>query len=239
MTQHIREEVIEIKKKVSFYLNIGRFDAAEKLLKSTIAEYGPLANIYNLLGTTFHRQSRFPEAIEYFRKSIESNPNYIEANINLAATLCDLSRYEEAQKVFEQIDRSIEKTTNQPLMILGKIANAHSETGKLYEEAGMYRDAIREYSAALKLFKPLQDIQLRLAQLYLKINNLSDAQKCFEELLQLSPNHSVARSGLGIVQFKQGRRDLAIQSWSTAFKFTPQDHTAKAFHHLAEHIIAN
>ena len=228
-----REDIVKIRKKVDVYLNVGRFDAAEKLLKATLAEYGPLANIHNLLGVTYHKQSKFPEALTHFKRAIECNHTFIEASINLSATLCDLSKYEEAEKVFKKIEDSIDNRTGQPVMVLGRIANSHAKTGRLYEESGMLTDAIREYKKALSLFYPLPDIQLRLAKLYLNLEKFEDSRKIFEDLLNIDPNSAYARTGLGIVQFKLGRSDLAGQQWDIAHKNSPNNLIAKAYHHVS------
>ena len=85
-----REEISEIKKKTSIYLSVGRYEAAEKLLKMSLSEFGSIAILHNLLGLTFHRQSKFPEALEQFELSFRENPDFIEAKLNFSVALCDL-----------------------------------------------------------------------------------------------------------------------------------------------------
>lgn len=230
----IREEIKEIIKKVNIYLNIGRLDAAEKLLKSSLAEYGSIANIHNLLGVTYHKQSKFPEAIEHFTSAIDANPNFIEAHINLSACYCDLSRYDEAEKIYTSIYRSLDKKTQRPLMLVGRIANSHSETGILYEEAGMYLEAIKEYKLALSLYQPLPDIQIKLANLYLRVENYSEAKNIFDEILNHLPTSTHARVGLGIVYFKSGQKDQARQQWEIAYKNDPNSHIASSYKNISE-----
>src|SRR3954453_3141286 len=101
-----RAELAEIRKKVALYLSVQRFDAAEKLLRATLTDYGPLANIHNLLGVTFHKQSRFVEALKEFNRALAVNPDFVEAALNLTATLCDLSRYDEAKTVFARLQQA-------------------------------------------------------------------------------------------------------------------------------------
>ena len=124
-----RHELGEIFSKVDLYLNVNRFDAAEKLLKSTLSDYGPLANVHNLLGVTYHKQSKFPDAIIEFNSALKTNPEFVEAALNLAATLCDLSRYDDARNVFVRLKALVDPKKKQPNLVLGRLADRHAKNG--------------------------------------------------------------------------------------------------------------
>src|SRR5690606_25479675 len=136
----------EVQNKVKFYLSVHRFEAAEKLIKAKLATLGNIAVLLNLLGIIYHRQSRFPEAITYFSKALKVNAQYVEAAVNLAATLCDLSRYDEANEVFAKLSEATGESDAKgnrviPELIKGRIANQHAENGKLYEISGQTTQA--------------------------------------------------------------------------------------------------
>lgn len=229
----LRDELHSVHEKVQLYLSVNRFDAAEKLLHATLMDYGSLANIHNLLGVTFHKQSRFVDAIREFSKALKANPQYTEAALNLAATYCDLSRYEEAREVYTTVASQITARKRVPDLVLGRLANQHAQNGRLYEESGMYSDAIQEYRKALSLFSRMPDVQLALAKLYFRVGQLDRAQKEYEELIAAGVNTPEARTWLGILNYKLGNKGKARRFWEQAQAITPSDPAAKAYARLS------
>jgi tetratricopeptide (TPR) repeat protein len=229
----LRAELIEVKKKVELYLSLSRFDAAEKLLKATLADHGPLANIHNLLGLAFHRQSKFVDAVREFNRALAINPDYVEAALNLAVTLCDLSLYAEAGQVFSKLESQVNQKRKQPGLVLGRIANQHVLSGQAYQESGMWPEAIQEYRKALSLYDKMPDVRLTLAKLYVRVGQHDKAKQEFEDLVRSNPELAPAHTWLGILQFKLGQRDLARRHWEKAQQSAPDDLTARAYLKLA------
>ena len=233
-TAPLRAELAEIRKKVTLYLSVNRFDAAEKLLHSAIADFGPLANLVNLLGVTYHKQSRFPDALREFNRAIASNPDFVEAGLNLAVTLCDLSRYDEARDVFKRLSQTINPRQSHPSLVLGRIANQHARNGIAYEESGMLGDAIQEYRKALQLFEKMPDVKLALAKLYFRVGQIDKAKIEFEEIAKMRPDHAEAHTWLGILHYKAGQRDHARQCWELAQQADPNDNSSRAYLRLTQ-----
>lgn len=228
-----RAEIADIKNKVMLYLGVNRFDAAEKLLRAGLADHGPLANLHNLLGCTFHRQSRFLEALQEFNRALAANPEFVEAALNLSATLCDLSRYEEARSVFQKLSETVNPRKKQPALVLGRLANQHVANARAYEESSMFSDAVQEYKKALTLFERMPDVKLALAKLYVRTGQPDRARQEFEELVRLAPETVEAHNWLGILYYKLGRRDLAKRHWEKAQQSDPNDHAARAYIRLS------
>ena len=224
-----RSEIAEVRRKVSLYLSVNRFDAAEKLLKATLTDHGSLANVHNLLGVTFHKQSKFVDALKEFNKALAANPDFVEAALNLAATLCDLSRYDEARGVFTQLTAQINPKKRQPGLVLGRLANQHVTNGQSYEDTGMFGDAIQEYRKALSLYERMPDVKLALAKLYVRVGQNDKAKQEFEEIVKISPELPDAHTWLGILYYKLGRKDLAKRHWEKAQQVDPNDMTSRAY----------
>ena len=233
MSQPNRAELSEIRKKVDLYLSVHRYDAAEKLLRATLADHGPLANIHNLLGVTFHQQSKFVEALKEFHKALSLNGEYVEAALNLAATLCDLSRYEEAQAIFAKLDQQVGGKKKQPGLVLGRLANHHAQSGQSYEESGMLSEAILEYRKALSLFERMPDVKLALVKLYVRTGQTDKAKQECEEIVKICPDLASGHTWLGILYYKLGRRELARKHWEKAQQLSPDDLASRAYLKLA------
>ena len=228
----IREEISEIKKKTSIYISVGRYEAAEKLLRMSLSEYGNIAILHNLLGLTFHRQSKFPEALEQFELSFKENPEFVEAKLNYAVALCDLGQYERAQEVFAGLDSGINPKFGQTSLVLGRLANQHSQTGLLYEQCGMKSFAISEYKRALSLYPKMPDVKIKLAKLYLETGDQESARNEFESLKTIEPDLEEAPIWLGILDFNKGRRSFAFDNWSKAFEINQKSKMSKAYNSL-------
>jgi tetratricopeptide (TPR) repeat protein len=229
MTNIYRQEILEIQKNANLYIKLGRYDAAEKILKNTLREYGSIANIHNLLGLTFYKQSKFSKAIVEFNKALATNPDFIEAALNLAATLCDVSRYEDAAAIFAQLQTGITHQKKQPTLILGRIANLHVESGKAYEECGMFSDAVQEYRRALSLYDKMSDVRLRLSKLYMKLSHYDKAIRELELLIKIDHNHCESHTLLGLLYYRLQKNDLAREHWNQVQLIDPYDVASKAY----------
>lgn len=223
----LREELIEVKNKVEVYFSVGRYDAAEKLLLASIASYGHIANLENLLGLCYHKQNKFPDAITRFKNAIQKNPQFIESSLNLAAVLCDLSQYEEAKIIYERVSQFMDAKYKQPTMVMGRIANQHVNTADLYIQSGLFKEAIAQYKKALKIYPDMADVKLNLAKAYIEVKNLSDAQTELQDLLELRPNMQEATILLGQIHFQNGKTALAKELWKFANELQPLDITSK------------
>jgi Tfp pilus assembly protein PilF len=172
-------------------------------------------------------QSRFADAIKQFKLALKTNPSYVEAALNLASTLCDLSRYEEAAEAFQNAQKHLHPEWTIPMLTVGRLANQHAENAAIYAQAGLKDSAQQEYRKALSLFPRMPDVKLKLARLYLEEGIFDKAKNELEELIEISPDSTVAHNMLGLVYFKSGREDLAKGAWDRAAKLDPQDHASR------------
>lgn len=225
---NLRSELASVQQKVTLYINVGRFDAAEKLIKATIAKNGSLANLHNLLGVCYQKQSRFAEAIREFKKALKINSNFTEASLNLAVVLCDVGQYVEGKSAFEAALTHVKPGQKVPDLILGRIANTHASAGKSYEQAAMLQEAIAEYKKALTIYPKMPDVRMDLGRLYLKTGNTDKALQEFTEILDGEPQHHQGLVWAGIAKFKTGNVDDARQLWRQAQRISPADPAARA-----------
>lgn len=224
----------ELRAKVRLYLEVNRFDAAEKLVRQAIEDDGDLANLHHLLGLVFHKQSRFLEALQCFRNAVRVNPAYIEASLNLAITLCDLSQYEDAFRIFEELKQQNDFHLQIPRLVLGRIASLHTQAGHAYSEVGMMPEAIQEYRKAITIFPQLIEARLALARLYMRSQEPHKAKKELDDILKLQPMEPEAHVLLGLVHEALGERSLAKDSWTRARQSEPDHPAAKILLDLAK-----
>jgi tetratricopeptide (TPR) repeat protein len=230
----MRIDFAQIQEKIRIYHSVNRFEAAEKTLLTAIDEYGSMANLHNLLGVTYHKQSKFADAIVQFTKSLKINPNFIEAGLNLSATFCDLGRYDEAKSVFAEVLAQTPAGKKQPDLVMGRLANHHAECGSLYAQNNLPFEAITEYKKALSLYEKMADVKIALGQLYLKTNQMDRAIYEFQDAIRSFPDEPEAHLWLGISLWKMNRRDQAIRSWETCQHLDPSCRSAEAYLKFAQ-----
>ncbi len=225
---HKSQENFEtFKAKVKVYLEAQRYDAAEKLVKNAIEEIDDAAHLWHLLGLVYHKQSKFVEAVSAFRQAIKINPTFIEASLNLAVTLCDLSQYEEAFQIFEELKRQNDFQRQLPRLVLGRISNLHVKAAQHYDEVGMLTEAVQEYRRALTLFPQLTQARLSLARLYLKANEPHKAKAEVEETLRQTGEDADALTLLGVIEHSLGHQTQAQDAWTRAQRLAPEDPTSR------------
>lgn len=222
-------QVHDIQEKVLLYLKLQRFSSAEELLRSAIEEFGPLANLLNLMGLCSHRQSKFPEAIEYFEKAKVANPRFIEAALNLAVTLSDLGFYDASQKVYLELQALYADGQTLPELVLGRLANLHNKTAYGYEQAGLYDQAVQEYAKALEVYPDMPDIRLRLAKVYLRMHAYHQSREQLMLLLDANPTHPECLNLLGTVAFRMGDWDAAQTFWQKTQNINPNDRASRTY----------
>lgn len=226
----LRERLKSIEEKVDLYLGVNRFQAAEKLLRSSLNELGDLANLHNLLGVTYHRQSKFREAIESFEKAIKQNPKFIEPMLNLAVTYCDLGLYEDGEKMYRTAQEQIQDGQSQvSSLITGRLANLHNQTALAYEQAGLAQQAIKEYEKALDLYPHMPDIVIKLALLEHELGR-SDRAKTYllEYERQFSAGTDVYNL-LGLIAYQDGDLSGAKNRWLKSQDLSPEDRLSRSY----------
>jgi len=224
-----RRQISDVQEKVMIYLKLQRFQPAEELLRLAMEEHGPLANLLNLMGLCCHRQSKFPEAIEYFEKAKAANPRFIEAALNLAVTLSDLGFYDSSQKVYGELQGQLGDGQTLPDLVLGRLANLHNRTAQGYEQAGLYDQASQEYVKALQIYPRMPDIRLRLAKLYMRMSSHHQSREQLMTLLEENPNHPECLNLLGTIAFRMGDWDEAQSFWQRTQNINPSDRTSRTY----------
>lgn len=231
MPSRNRRLLAELQEKVLIYLRLQRFQAAEELLKTALGEHGHLANLLNLLGLIYHRQSQFAQAIEYFEKARLANPSFVEASLNLAVTYADLGFYDQAEKIYSEAHDLLSERQSLPDLVMGRVANLHSRTAQGYEQAGLWQEAASEYSKALQVFPRMPDIRLRLAKLYLRMGAFHQSQEQLGLLIEEGhgSTHPECLNLMGSISFRLGDPDSALAYWEKAQLEHPNDRTSRTY----------
>jgi len=209
--------------------NEGNYVKAQGLLKEVVRNNPKLADIHNKLGIIANLGGNLEEAVEYFDKALQLNARYTEASLNLAITLNEMGRTDDAIAVFARVNETVtDKTTGLDPFAAGKIANEHFKLGGLYQEVGMPAEAVEEYRKALKL-KPMADVRARLGVALRELGDMHGAARELEGALKINPEYTSAMVQLGLTYYHMDRAGEAFHLWEESLKKNPDLKEPKAF----------
>lgn len=206
------------------------FEKAEQMLRLALEEEDRYADIHDMLGVIAHSRGNFVAAEHHFARALEINPAYTEAALNLAVTYNDRGKYEKAREAYGRIKVG-PSGTPQGLdpFARGKLANMHADLSQAYQDAGLVREAIREYEKATDLCPHFADLQTKLGRLLRETNDPLGARKRYEAAIQAKPNYIPARLQLGVVLLSLGDVAGAAEHWNYVVSLEPDNAQAKMY----------
>ena len=168
------------------------------------------------LGVVTHRQIGFwRDTPTMWRRALEVTENNFVAHTNLATFLEQQGQVEEAA---EHLRAAL---AIQPDDLIATLS-----LGTYEHQHGNLPAAIERYKiVALHATDP--DLRTtaysNLGSAYRQVGDYDDAKQCYERALQLSPRHSIAIVGLGLVALHEGDLVEAIGQFSNAMAVEPTD----------------
>ncbi|GAB6059647.1 PEP-CTERM system TPR-repeat protein PrsT [Desulfonatronum parangueonense] len=157
-------------------------------------------------------QSNPQGAIVAFRNALEKDQNFIDARYQLAKAYMEMERYDLAEQELRKVQL---QNPNYPGLGLD-MARIFLNTNRLEQagyETGRYMEAQSMSAEALII---LGEIQGRLG-------DLEDAQRSFQEALQMEPGMPAAHLGLGKTFLLQNKHDQAGQELNKALETDPDN----------------
>jgi tetratricopeptide (TPR) repeat protein len=207
----------------------GEFAEAEDLLLQAAERAPGFANIYNMLGLIASHRGSPEKAVELFRRALRLNPNYSEAQLNLAITLVELGAYEQAEQEVGKVQERERGSGRPGLGVLGKLANAHADLARKYHMLGMYAEAVGEYDKALGLCPNFPDIHNRRAISCRELGDFAGSLASLTRALELKPSYVEAMVNLGLLQQRMGNQAEAIAVWERALTLDPTHSLARLY----------
>ena len=126
-------------------------------------------------GTEQMLAQKYKEAIVFFRRAIDLNPDFSEAYYNLGISYEKLEKHEDS---VEALKKSIQLTPDN--------ANAHYALGYAYCQLRRYKDAIDALERSLALKPDNAFARSKLGSAYLAMGNKDKAQEQYQLLKTLN-----------------------------------------------------
>jgi tetratricopeptide (TPR) repeat protein len=179
--------------------------------------------LYNL-GLKYDKKGDLQKAIENYAKSIEANPNFVEARYNLAKA------YEKSGNI-----KMAEEGYNNILRISPNHKNTHISLGTILMKEGKYKESEKELLAAISLDPSDVKARINLGALYGEMGMADEAITQFMECLRFEPMNPTALCNLGYAYANKGNKIKAVLYFKEYLKYDPSNEEVRnIFKRLSE-----
>jgi tetratricopeptide (TPR) repeat protein len=151
------------------------------------------AKLYNNVGHALEGQAKYSEALEYFLKAVEVQPDDIGAHMNVGRTYNNLNKYELAEKAFYRAkdllprprpgERYQARVAPSHLNVFLNLANLIARNKSRLEEA----DAL--YRQAISMRADYTQAYINRGDVLIKMNRTREAQEVYEKALQFDSSN--------------------------------------------------
>jgi len=200
------------------YRELDRFDLAEQHLERVVIDRPRLASAWNARGIVQAQQGRDEEAIASYDRAIELDPEGTAAWYNRALALERLGRIEEMPEALREVlerapgHLAARQRLAGAWLILERPEPARAEASKLVRLAG--DDVSMLFAGAVLLSRA---------------GAPDDAIPVWLHILQLEPDHVLARLNLGVAYTKAGRDAEAAEAYERYLELRPDDERAQGY----------
>jgi len=200
----------------TIYFNGGNSAAAEREWVQALAE-GP-RNVFTLcnFGILRAQQGHYAESFEFFERAIHIRPDYMIAHLQYAQNLAAVGRDLEADWQYRLA------VTLDP-----HSAEALTDYGDFLVEHKRYADAQHEYANAVRE-DPSDAAYDGLGDIFLRWNQMPQAEQSFRAALALDSFDSRADFGLGAAEAASGDAAGAIKEYRAGLEMDPSNADALA-----------
>jgi len=172
---------------------------------------------FNNLAGLLAESGRYAEAIVYYNRALEIQPDYDEARANLGNALAAQGKKDEAIAQYREALR-----INPNSMV------AHHNLGLALVREGKIDEALEHYRRAVEINPGFLEGQNNLGLLLASRGQYQEAMEHLRKAIEISPAFPLAHVNLGDVLITLGRRSEAIAEFHKALELDPNLASARA-----------
>jgi tetratricopeptide (TPR) repeat protein len=197
--------VIKTREQIGYWKNgITLFTHGFDVTKGNVNE-----NAYYNFGNLLSQAGRTDEAMSYYRKALEINPNHAKSHINYGLLLSNIGRTDEAMAHYL---KALEHSTD---------VVAHNNLGNLFAKMGRTDDAMVHFQKALEINPNYGDAHYNFGFMLANMGRTDEAMAHFLKVLEINPTDGGAHFSLGLLLADMGRTDEAIAHYRKALEINP------------------
>ena len=189
--------------------NARDYAAGENLARALLKRYPEAGFVWLVLGTILKADGR--DGLPALQMAATLLPEDADAQFNLAKTLKDIGRLDEAAAAYHRATR-----------IRPDFAGAHNNLGNTLRELGRPEEAAESYLNALRLIPDYAEAYNGLGITYKDLGRLEDAVASYRHASRIKPDYAETYGNMGNALFELGRLEEAAASYDRALQSAPQ-----------------
>jgi Flp pilus assembly protein TadD len=166
----------------------------------------------NKLGSFYSRQGRLAEAMEYYFKALQINPDDPDVLYDLGNAYAQRGDWDNAIRSYRH---ALQVTPDQ--------ADLLNNLGFALVAKKQYAEAVANFEAALKLDPDSASAHNNLATVLFIQHHYNEAAQHFREATRLTPDDPQVCANLGDALVKQGQTAEAVRCYQEALRLKPGD----------------
>ncbi len=185
----------------------GHTAAAKDLLTDLDHAGQSTAESQYLFGTILHRENRFAEAVDRFKRALQLDPHFTDAAISLSIIYNDTGHYQEGAQVFAQAEKAAFHKSIAPtpsIVLARELSQRHLELGNMYRKLQRFDEAANEFLKAARVDEENVEARILLAKTHGQRGQMKQAQVELEKLVRDYPDHVAARVHLALLYYALG-----------------------------------
>jgi serine/threonine protein kinase/tetratricopeptide (TPR) repeat protein len=159
------------------------------------------------------------KAIEYYKQSVEQDPNYARAYVGLAEAYVLLSEYTKIPS--EEADASATRAAMKALSIDEDLGEAHAALGLAAANEWNWQDAVREFTRAVELGPNYATAHHWYSLCLTSLGRFDEAMAEIEKARKLDPVSISINAAAGVILYYSGRYEQAAQRFEKGLELNP------------------
>jgi tetratricopeptide (TPR) repeat protein len=206
-------------KLAGIYLRTSEHKEAVEQLEAIVRDDPTNPEAYYYLGYISYTEKKWPEAAEYFSKTILLSPEFPDPYYELALSQLNLDKTDEALQTLDKAQKKFPENYTLELC-----------TALAYGRKKDYKHAVEHYTAAEVIAKATAPERLddqfyfQLGAAYERLGDYAQAEQYFEKCLKLAPDSAEAQNYLGYMWAEHDTKlDQARELIEKAVKAEPKN----------------
>ncbi len=225
----------------NLYLEMEKYEKTIDTYNNALSLHPSNVSIYHGLGSAYEKQKNYIKARELYEKAIDLNPENEPIWYALSKVYLELGLCEKAIPILEKQSKNFPNDIELKMML----GDAHydcknysqalekykimqpdlAESGTIYIKIAQCHEGLREYSNAVEYFliaieKSHNKLipHYHLINMYIKINQYSNAKKCITQAFVIAPDGPGLTTMMGDVYIGYGDMARKKENYVTAIK---------------------
>ncbi|MBF0273991.1 MAG: tetratricopeptide repeat protein [Nitrospinae bacterium] len=208
------EDIDILNKKANTLIEMHKIEDAISIYKHIIQVEENFPRAYQGLETAYSQLGDISEAKKCCKKVLEYEPDNVQVHYDLGLLYMDEGNYSIAEKTFQA-----------GIKINGMFVKNFLGLAKNFDLQGNIQEALRVYMQAIKRNPKQTFLYVTAGDFCLKNELFADADRIFNDSINLGESTSHLYNRRGIALRKQGKFEEAIQNYEKALSYDPHDST--------------